>query len=114
MAGGGNFNRLDTDYFQDAIREMKKGSETLDRVKGEMDKKTKLLKACWEGKGGEQFRECYRVLRQNLNDKYEVLEDLIADLEMAYEDYAAWDAEQAAQLKTMASDSASPDVKSSK
>ena len=44
MAGGGGFNRLDTVYFQDAIREMKNGSKLFGEAKDAIDKKTKALK----------------------------------------------------------------------
>lgn len=114
MAGGGGFNRLDTVYFQDAIREMEKGSELFGEAKDAIDRKTKALKGCWEGKGGDQFKKSYKRLKEELDAEHETLEDMIKELKTVYKNYVAWDTEQAAQLKSLASDSASQDVKSSK
>lgn len=104
MAGGG-FNRLDTNFFQSAIDEMQKGSKLFGEAKESIDKKTKTLKSCWDGKGGSKFKSSYKRLKQELDDEHEALENMIDELKVVYKNYVAWDTEQAAQLKNMTSDS---------
>ncbi len=114
MAGSGGFNRLDTIYFQEAIKEMKNGSKLFGDAKDEIEKKTKSLKACWEGKGGKKFKDSYKRLKRELDDEHETLENMIEELKTIYNNYVSWDADQAAQLKSMTSGTDSSSGNSSK
>ena len=106
MAGSG-FNRLDTAYFERAIQELRDGSKLFGKAKESIDKKTKVLLDCWEGKGGKKFKNSYNRLKRELDDEHETLEDMIQELETSYQSYAAWDTEMASQVNSSTSGSRS-------
>lgn len=97
MAGSG-FNRLDTVYFDRAIDELREGSKLFGNAKEAIDKKTKVLIGCWEGKGGNKFKDSYGRLKRELDDEHETLEDMIQELELSYQSYAEWDAKMSSSI----------------
>ncbi len=94
----GTVRRIDTRYFNTAIKELTDAISIYDDAKRNVDRVTRLLQDSWDGKGANKFDSAYKRLKQELDDQGENLVAMRDDLQSILETYQNWDAENASQI----------------
>lgn len=89
--GNGSVRRLDTAYFKSAIHELSAAVKDFHSALNRVDKSTKSIQSCWEGKGKNKFDDAYWRLKREFDDQHETLSALRDDLQAMLETYEGWD-----------------------
>lgn len=97
-SGTGSVTRLDTSKFDAAYSQLKAASKNFSSAKENIDKQTRRLKDCWEGKGAKKFDVSYWRLKQELDDEEETLLALADSLLEMYNSYKEWDESTASSI----------------
>lgn len=98
-SGTGSVTRLDTSKFEVAYKQLTDASKNFSSAKEAIDKQTRQLKDCWEGKGADKFDVSYWRLKQELDDEEETLLALADSLLEMYNSYKEWDESTASSIK---------------
>lgn len=85
--------RLDTAYFNTAIKELSDALTSFKEALQEIKDQTKQLQGVWNGKGAKKFNSAYGRLKQEFDDQSENLTAIRDDLQVMLETYEQWDAE---------------------
>ena len=100
----GSVRRIDTRYFDTAIKELSDAISVYNDAKSNVARATNSLQDHWDGKGAAKFDKVYKRLKKELDDQGENLVAMRDDLQSILETYQNWDAENAAQISGNAID----------
>lgn len=98
-SGTGSVTRLDTSKFEVAYKQLTEASKNFSSAKEAIDKQTRQLKDCWEGKGADKFDVSYWRLKRELDDEEETLLALADSLMEMYNSYKEWDESTASNIR---------------
>ncbi len=101
----GTVTKLDTSKFEEAYAKLVSANKTFGSAKENIDKQTKRLKDCWEGKGRDKFDVSYWRLKKELDDEEETLIALADSLQEMYNSYREWDRSTASSINNSGTES---------
>lgn len=94
----GTVRRIDTRYFDTAIKELSDAISIYEDAKKNIDRATQSLQDSWDGKGAKKFDSAYKRLKRELDDQGENLIAMRDDLQSILETYQNWDSQNASQI----------------
>ena len=94
----GTVRRIDTQYFDTAIKELSDAISIYNDAKRNVDRATQSLQDSWDGKGAKKFDSAYKRLKRELDDQGENLVAMRDDLQSILETYQNWDSQNASQI----------------
>lgn len=94
----GIVQKIDTNYFDTAIKELTDAISVFNTAKTNVDRATQSLQSSWDGKGADKFDSAYKRLKKELDDQGENLVAMRDDLQMILEAYQEWDVQNASVI----------------
>lgn len=94
----GSVRKIDTVYFDTAIKELTNAISVFHNAKSNIDNATRRLQDTWDGKGSKKFDDAYKRLKRELDDQGENLVAMRDDLQSILETYREWDSQNATNI----------------